>query len=386
MSKASVGPPHLVFVVTEDWYFVSHRLHTAIAAAESGYNVSVICRAGPALDQIEAAGIAHIPFDMQRRSLNPFVLLIEIFGLFMLFRRLKPDILHLVALRPVLVGGIAARVLGIKGVVAAIAGMGFLFTDATRHPWIGRIVGRVIAVALSGRRVIVQNRDDWMKMAGFGLREEDLCLVPGAGVDTNYFIPKAQRSPGKRKTVTLPARLLTDKGVREFVEAAKRLGKIDARFVLVGAVDLGNPSAINPADIAQWQEDDIIEYWGHREDMRAVFHASDVVVLPSYREGMPKVLLEAMACGLPCVTTDVTGCRDTVVHGVTGLIVPARDPNALSNAIAQLLKDAVLCQDMGRAGRDHVVKKFSSAIVNKIILQIYRDARGPIKYSSHYRK
>jgi hypothetical protein len=166
MTKVSIGPPHLVFVVTEDWYFATHRLHTAIAAAKNGYKVSVICRAGPALGEIEAAGIAHVPFDMQRRSLNPLILLAEIFGLFMLFRRLKPDILHLVALRPVLVGGIAARILGFKGVVAAIAGMGFLFTDDARHPWIGHTVGRVIAIALSGRRVIVQNRDDWMKMLG----------------------------------------------------------------------------------------------------------------------------------------------------------------------------------------------------------------------------
>lgn len=372
MTKASVRPLHLVFVVTEDWYFVTHRLHTAIAAAENGYKVSVICRAGPALGEIEAAGIAHIPFDMQRRSLNPFILLTEIFGLLMLFRQLKPDILHLVALRPVLVGGIAARILGIKGVVAAIAGMGFLFTDDARHPWIGRIVGRVIAIALSGRRVIVQNRDDWMKMTSFGLSEKDLSLVPGAGVDTDYFTPKMQRSSDQRRTVTLPARLLSDKGVREFVEAAKRLGKSEARFVLVGAFDPGNPSAIEPAEVAQWQENGIIEYWGHREDMRAVFHASDVVALPSYREGMPKVLLEAMACELACITTDVTGCRDTVVHGVTGLIIPARDPVALSNAIAMLLQDQGQCHDMGTAGREHVVTKYSAVKINAQILKIYQ--------------
>jgi glycosyltransferase involved in cell wall biosynthesis len=373
MAKRSASQPHLVFVVAEDWYFVSHRLHMAQAAMRRGYRVSVLCRAGTAADAISDAGILLVPFDMQRKSLNPFFLILEIALAVGHFFRLKPDILHLVALRPVLVGGIAARIIGIRRVVAAITGMGFLFTDEHRHPLLGRMIGCMLARMLSGRKVIVQNRADWATMVRFGLSEKALYLVPGAGVDVEHFVPATNVLPRTRQTVVFPARLLADKGVNEFVEAAALLRGMGAQFVLVGAVDAGNPTAIQPEDLERWQRQQIIQYWGHRRDMVSVFQFCDIVVLPSYREGLPKSLLEAMACGKACVTTNVTGCRDTVIDGVTGIIVPARDPVALSKAISTLLEDRALCTQMGRAGRERVIKSFSTTIINDLIFKIYDD-------------
>lgn len=361
----------LLFVVTEDWYFVSHRLALAVAARQNGFDVSVATRFGSHRRVIEAAGLRTIPFEMNRRGLNPLTLMREALALAAVFRRERPDVVHLVALRPVVVGGLAARLSGIDRVVSAVAGMGFLFTDGGRLPWVRRIVQKALPWLLSRGLAIVQNEDDARQLAAFGLPARHLRLIPGAGVDTAHYAP--QPSPPRAPVVMMASRLLWDKGIGEFVEAARMLRGCGARFVLVGTVDTDNPASITDADLQRWIGEGVTEWWGHSADMAATLAQADLVCLPSYREGLPKVLLEAMACGKACITTDVPGCRDAVRHEDNGLLVPAKDAAALASSIRQLLDNPDLRQQMGERGRQRVVAEFSQERVTEATLAVYRE-------------
>lgn len=390
--------PRLVFLVTEDWYFVSHRLALARAAKEAGFEVTVITRCNAECAAIEAAGLRVVPFEMARRGLNPLGLLREVLGVARLYRKLKPDIVHHVALRPVVVGGLAARLAGVKNVVSAVAGMGYAFAltpspsprgrgepDGVRavsgesrvshaaRRLVGFVLERLLRFALARGVVIVQNPDDAATVQGLGIAPERIRLIPGAGVDTEHFSP--QPEPEGVPVVMLASRLLWDKGVGEFVEAARRL-KGRARFVLVGAPDPGNPASVAEGDLRAWVQDGIVEWWGRRDDMAKVLSAAHIVCLASYREGLPKVLLEAMACGRACITTDAPGCRDCVRDGDNGLLVPVKDAVALAAAIARLIDDKNLRRRMGERGRERAVAEFSLDGVIGATLEAYRGVLG----------
>jgi glycosyltransferase involved in cell wall biosynthesis len=361
----------LLFVVTEDWYFASHRLALAAAAGQAGYDVAVVTRIGNHRAAVEAAGLRLIGFEMQRRGLNPLGLLREALDLARIYRRERPDLVHHVALRPVVVGALAARLTGIAHVVSAVTGMGFLFTDNGRLPWARKVVQRALPWLLLRGLSIVQNADDAQALKSFGLSGERLRLIPGAGVDTRHFAPGPP--PDGPPVVMLAARLLRDKGVCEFVEAAHALQDSGARFVLVGAIDPDNPAAITEAELERWVAEGVVQWWGHRDDMAATLNRAHIVCLPSYREGLPKVLLEAMACGKPCVTTDTPGCRDAVRHGDNGLLVPAKEAAALATAVRYLLDHPHERQRMGARGRERAVVEFSQELVIAATLAVYME-------------
>lgn len=363
--------PKLLFVVTEDWYFVSHRFVLAIEARRAGFNVVVATRFGSHRRAIEDAGLRAIPFEMNRRGLNPLALLREAVKLAGIYRRERPDVLHLVALRPVVVGGLAARIAGVRRVVSAVTGMGFLFTDGGRLPWIRRAVQRVLPWLLSRGLTIVQNSDDASQLAAFGLCSDCIRLIPGAGVDTKRFAPVV--TSADVPVVMMASRLLHDKGITEFVEAARTLRGRDARFVLVGAIDPYNPASISDAELKRWMSEGVVEWWGQSEDMAATMARANIVCLPSYREGLPKVLLEAMACGKVCVATDVPGCREAVHHEDNGLLVPAKDAAALASAISRLLDHPDERRRMGARGRARAVEQFSQERVIETTLAVYRE-------------
>ncbi|MBX6392709.1 MAG: glycosyltransferase family 4 protein [Burkholderiales bacterium] len=362
----------LLFLVTEDWYFVSHRLALAIAAKEAGFEVFVATRASEYTAAIRAQGIEVIPFAMARRGLNPLGLLREAFGLAQLYRRLRPDLVHHVALRPVVVGGLAARMAGVPHVVAALTGMGFLFTDGARRHWARRVLEKTLPWLLGRGMTVVQNPTDRALLQKLGIASARIRLIPGSGVDVTTFRP-LERAPNPVPIVMLPARMLWDKGVGEFVVAARQLAG-RARFVLVGGVDHGNPTAVPEAMLHAWVAEGVVEWWGHQPAMAEVLNQADVVCLPSYyREGMPKVLLEAMACAKPCVTTDSPGCRDCVRHHDNGLLVPARDEAALAAAIAWLLDHPAERQRMGACGRARALAEFAEERIVDETLALYRD-------------
>lgn len=363
----------LLFVVTEDWYFVSHRLPLAIAAVNQGYEVAVAARAGKMADVICSHGIRFVPVEISRRMGNP---LVEVMALCRLYLREKPDIVHHVALKPVMFGSLARWLVGVPAQVNAVAGMGWLFTSPNIVIRLVRpVIRRILAALLDRERslTIVQNPDDFSMLNRSGVRESRLRLIPGAGVDTARFHPIP--SPAMPISVMLVSRMLWDKGVGEFVEAARILMDrgVQARFILVGDPDPANPASIPESILKEWSEGTGLEWWGRRDDMAKVWQSAHIACLPSYREGMPKALLEAAACGLPIVTTDVPGCRDIVQQGIHGILVPPRNSRALAEALSCLVEQAQERKRMGENNRLRAVEEFSQEQVIAQTLAVYRE-------------
>ncbi len=371
--------PKLLYLVTEDWYFVSHRLALAKAAEAEGYEVSVVTRVDKHGDEIRDAGLNLIPISFHRSGLNPIGETRFLAQLIAIYRKVRPDIVHHVAMKPVLYGSLAARVTKVKCVVNAIMGLGFVFSSESPKARVLRpLVRRALASALghSNSRVIVQNEDDrGLLISGRLAPANQIELIRGSGVDLEAY-PLQPLASGRPKVV-LPARMLKDKGVLEFVEAARLLKRdgVDAEFVLAGAPDLLNPSSISDADIEGWVREGLVTYLGWRDDMAAVLASATIVCLPSYREGLPKALLEAAAIGRPIVTTNVPGCREVVRDGVNGWLVPSRDAPALAMALRQALADRARCQQFGIAGRNLVETSLSLRHVINQTLAVYRDFR-----------
>lgn len=365
--------PKLLFVVTEDWYFVSHRLPLAVAAQVAGFNVVVATRAGQRADAIRNAGIRLIPFELSRRGGNPIA---EVIALWRLYLGERPDVVHHVALKPVMLGSLAAWFARVPTQVNAVAGMGWLFTSSNCFVrWI-RPVFRAVLVRLLMQPhslTIVQNPEDLALLERSGVNATRLRLIRGAGVDIHRFCPMPERPVPI--CVVLVSRMLWDKGVGEFVEAARYLTEagVVARFLLVGAPDLANPASVPETALRAWHGQHGVEWWGRQEDIASLLQAAHIACLPSYREGLPKSLIEAAACGLPVVTTDVPGCRDAIEPGRTGLLVPVRDEKALADAIKSLIDDPTRRRQMGAAGRDFAEREFSIEKVVDAHLAIYQE-------------
>uniref|UniRef100_UPI004047E778 glycosyltransferase family 4 protein n=1 Tax=Polynucleobacter sp. TaxID=2029855 RepID=UPI004047E778 len=359
----------LIFVVSEDYYFFMHWLPLAVAAKDKGFDVSVVTRCRAHHKAIEEVGIKVFSFEMDRRGLNPFILFFEVMALARILRSERPDLLHLLALRPLIVGGLAARLACVRRVLFSLTGMGYLFTGSG-PVWARLIIERILSLLLARGLTIVQNSDDLRQLVSLDIPPTRIRLIPGAtGIDTARFRPQVPRDGAL--VVMMAARLLWDKGVGEFVRAANLLKHSNARFVLVGSIDSGNPESISNQDIDQWVNKGFIEWWGHSDEMPSVLAQADIVCLPSYREGLPVVLLEAMACAKPCIATDVPGCREAVLHEFNGLLVPPRDDKALSLAITRLLERPDIRMRMGLNGRERIMKEFSQAHVIRSTLELY---------------
>ncbi|MES2243996.1 MAG: glycosyltransferase family 4 protein [Pseudomonadota bacterium] len=384
MSGGSPAPrarKKLLFLVTEDWYFCSHRLPPARAAQAAGYDVVVATRVDLRGAEIMAEGFKLVPIRLRRRSRNPFREMAAIAEIAQIYRRERPDIVHHVALKPVLYGSFAALLVRRPAVVNALAGMGFLFTSSSRTAAVLRAaVSRIFRVLLNAGRsvLILQNPDDEAMLVSGGLvAPSRVRLIRGSGVDIERFAPTPE--PGGTPVVMLPSRLLWDKGVGEFVAAAGvlRARGVVARFVLVGDGDADNPASIPDAQLKAWHDSGLIEGWGRCEDMPGALAQAHIVCLPSYREGLPKVLLEAAACARALVATDAPGCREIVRHGENGLLVPLRDAASLADAIERLLGDPALRLRMGQKGRHMVEAEFSEAKVAQETLAVYREMCAP---------
>lgn len=361
----------ILYFVTEDWYFWSHRLPLAQEAKKRGYEVLVATRVNQHGKRILKQGFRIIPLKMERRSTNLWRELAAIIEIVSIYRREKPDIVHHVAMKPVLYGSIAAHITGVRHVVNALAGLGYIFTsNHMKARWLCFAITKIFRLLLNkkGSRLILQNEDDCSLLIRIcHLDKDKICLIRGAGVDTAVFHPAPE--PIGIPVVVLVSRMLWDKGIGDFVEAAQLLKKrqVVARFVLVGDVDLHNPNAVPQSTLKEWLRTGLVEWWGKREDMPEVFAQSSVVCLPSfYGEGVPKVLLEAAACGLSIVTTDAPGCRDVVRHEENGLLVPVKSPVELADALKRLIEDPDLRRRMGARGREIAVSEFS---VEKVIAQ-----------------
>jgi glycosyltransferase involved in cell wall biosynthesis len=372
--------PRLLFLITEDWYFWSHRLALARAARDAGMEVVIATRVQDHGKRIEEEGFKLLPIRLVRRSRNPLRELAAVIEIIRLYRRERPDIVHHVALKPIMYGSIAARLTGVSAVVNAFAGLGYTFIAGDEEiellrPLIRQVLRWVLALPHS--LVIFQNHEDCEELVQAGLvSKANARVIRGVGVDVTRFIPRSE--PAGEPVVMLAGRMLWDKGVGEFVAASRLLKQwgIPARFVLVGQPDDENPASIPEEQLRQWQEEGLMEWWGQREDMPNVVAAAQVVVLPSYREGLPKILLEAAACAIPIVATDVPGCREIVRAGESGLLVPPRGAEPLAKAIAALFKDPALRARMGARGREIVVNEFSVERIARDTLTLYRELLG----------
>lgn len=364
----------LLFVVNDAVFFLSHRLNIARAALEAGWEVHVATAPGPAVKHIEAEGFRQHTLPLSRSGANPLAELRTLWALFRLFRRLRPTLVHAVTIKPVLYSGLLAPWAGVPVLVQAVSGLGQVFIAEGRVASLRRallIAAYRFAFRHPHSRVIFQNPDDRVALRR-AIRDRQAALIPGAGVDPVEFTPRPQ--PPGEPLVVLASRMLWAKGVGEFVEAARRLRErgVSARFALVGDSDPGNPSAVPDERLRAWGASGVVEWWGRREDMHRVFAEAHVVCLPSYREGLPKVLLEAASCGRAIIATDVPGCREIVRDGHNGLLVYPHDPEALASALERVLKDRGLRARMGARGREMVMSGFTSAQVVEKTLAIYR--------------
>ena len=365
--------PRLLFVVNNPAFFLSHRLPVAQAARAAGFEVHVATPSGDGVTAILAHGFAHHAFYMRRGGRNPLQELRAMASLARVVAAVRPEIVHAVTIKPVLYAGVLAQLFGADS-VSAVSGLGYVFlARGARAAVLQRAVRQAYRLALRRSCVIFQNEDDRAVFIAMGaVRFEQTVLIRGSGVDLRAFAREPQ--PESEPVVMLPSRLLWDKGVGEFVAAARAL-RGAARFVLVGESDASNPASVPPADIAKWVQQGVLEHWGFRADMPAVLAQAALVVLPSYREGLPKVLLEAQAVGRAVVTTDVPGCRDAV-SSASARLVPVRDAEALTRAIAELLAAPERRAAMGAAGRARVEAQFSAEAIAAETVAVYRGLVG----------
>jgi glycosyltransferase involved in cell wall biosynthesis len=371
--------PHLLIVVNVDAFFLSHRLPIALAARDAGMRVSIAARDTGEGRRIRDLGLDFHPLDLSQGGMNPAREAASVWRLARLYRRLRPDLVHQVTIKPVLYGSLAARLAGGISIINAVSGLGYAFSQHGKARLLHPLVHPLYRLAMAGEetRAIFQNPDDRALFLRAGIVDERrTVLIRGSGVDAAVF--RATPEPEK-PLLLLPSRMIWDKGVAEFVEAARRIRarRPDVRFALVGRPDPGNPKAIDEAQLRAWRDAGVVEWWGHRSDMPEVLASASAVVLPTtYCEGVPKVLIEAAAAGRPIVTTDAPGCREIVRDGVNGLLVPPGDNDALVGAIERLLADAQMRRHMGAAGARIAAEEFSLAGVVERHLELYRELLG----------
>jgi glycosyltransferase involved in cell wall biosynthesis len=367
----------ILLVGNDPEYFLMHRLALAKALVGQGIDLHVAIPLDPADPRFANLPFPLHPLPLRRGSLNPWSEIRTLGALLALSRRLRPHLVHHVTLKPVLYGSAIARLLGTPCVVNSVTGLGYVFASSAPGAKMLRALVRPLMRFGCFRpnvTMLFENHDDLLLYCEQGMAEKSRTrVIPSSGIDVADYTP---RQHGKRAvTVMLLGRMLWDKGVREFVEAARQVSaqRPGTKFVLVGGTD-PNPESIPMSTLQQWQQEGVVEYWGWRSDVPTVLSGADVLCLPSYREGLPRSMLEGGASGLPLIATDVPGCRDAFQPGITGLLVPVRDSAALAAAILKLVDDADLRAQMGRAARLDVASRFSTASVVQGTLAVYREA------------
>jgi glycosyltransferase involved in cell wall biosynthesis len=371
MSPASAR--RLLYVVSEDWYFLSHRLPMARAARDSGYDVHVATRVVDGAEAIEAEGFKLHSIPFARGGVGPVAALRTIAALRRIHRNVRPVLAHHVALQAAVLGSLAA--IGRRTIcVNALTGFGFTFISENIKARLLKplIVFLLRFLCMRGKNVaLVQNPDDREALLSLGVAAEHIALIPGSGVDVERLRPLAE--PEGTSTVAFVGRLLEDKGIRPLVGAIRLLqGRgIAVNLLIAGDLDPANPSSVKPSELDEWTKSPGITWAGHVTDISTVWAKAHIAALPSRREGLPKALLEAAACGRPMVATDVPGCREVVIPDKTGLLVPLDDRNALAGAIGKLAGSAILRARYGAAARILAVEKFSAPAIGRQTVQLY---------------
>lgn len=368
----------LLYVVNIDWFFISHRLPIALAAIENGYDVHLACGVTNRKSQLEALGIIVHPLSMSRSGtsiLNELKVITEINSV---VKKVAPDVVHLITIKGAIYGGLVTRFKKIKVRVASISGLGFVFIDEGIKARVIRfLVIKLYRLALnsSNTKVIFQNEDD--KSIFFNnkiIKHNQSLIVRGSGVDLEKY--KYLPEPSSEKVIMFLARLLKDKGLIEFCDAATELKKsgFTGKFVLVGDIDLENPNSITQSELNSYVSSGALEHWGFSSNVSETISKSHIMVLPSYREGLPKSLIEAAACGRVVITTDVPGCRDAITPNVTGILIPIKSSAAIVSAVLDLCDKEEKRKTMGKCGRELAETHFDISDVITTHLNLYKGA------------
>jgi glycosyltransferase involved in cell wall biosynthesis len=354
-----------------------HRLPLALMARARDVDVHIACGEGEGAEGIAALGLPFHRLPLTRTPVAPLRDLRTVTALVRLYRKLKPDVVHHVTLKPVVYGSIAARIAGVRGVVNAFAGLGHAFggssvTARLRRWTVERLIGW--SLRLPRQRIVFENRDDLELLTrAAALESEDALVIAGIGVDTHEYVGVPEK-PGPVQ-VLLAGRMLREKGVEYFVEAARRLRRrgVAARFVLAGVPDPFNAGTVTEQELRGWSAEGVVEWLGFQRDMPRLLRESHIVCLPTYyREGVPRILLEGAASARALIATDMPGCRDIVRNGVNGLLVPPHDVDALERALESLIADADLRARLGAAGRRIAEEEFALPLVLESFWELYR--------------
>lgn len=370
--------PKLVFLITEASYLLSHRLALAQAALLEGYDVSIVTCIQDHHEQLKSLGFKVYPLhSLSRSNITPWKELKSLYEIWKIYRKIKPDIVHQVAMKPTLYGTIAARLTSVPLIINALAGLGYTFISNSLKAKILKVF-----ILLSFRllfkkntiHLIVQNPED-KKFFGPFLSPHHVHLIRGAGVDIKIFKPQKIKKKNKELVMVLSARMLWDKGIGEAIETMRllRAKRLPIQLILAGGIDLQNPAAIEENCIQQWVQEDLCQWMGHVDHMEKIYQQVDIALLPSYREGLPKALLEAAACGLPIIAADVPGCREIVVPNCNGFLVPPKTIKPLADAIEKLYINVNLRQTFGKYSRQLVEKYFTQDMVITKTLKVYKE-------------
>lgn len=365
----------LLFICNDDWFFLSHRISIAKEAIENGYKVYLAAKLSSSEKEIRELGIILKPISIDRCKSNFFGSLVLFFQILSLIYEIKPKIIHAITIKPVIFGGIASRIYNKGSFVASISGLGYLFISKKIKDRILKFLVIILykfALNQKSLKVIFQNSNDlnFMRKA-CNLSSNKIVLIKGSGVDLNFFKP--QKYVLENNNILFASRLLRTKGVIEFYRSALQLKSKKYQFLLAGKIDKQGPDRISLDQINSWEQEGILKYLGDVKNIRDLIIDSEIVVLPSYYgEGLPKILIEAAACGKPIITTDHPGCRDAVKENISGLLIPIKDSNALSLAVQKIMNSASLRKSMGFAAREFAISNFDINFVVKKHIEIYK--------------
>jgi glycosyltransferase involved in cell wall biosynthesis len=374
MRSPPAAMPKILYLVTEDWFFVSHFLPMAQAARDCGLQVAVATRVREDGERLKAEGLSVIAIESRRGSVSPLQSLRNFFQLLKIARRERADIVHCIALRPVVIGGVAAKLVGAPALVLAPTGLGHLWIEQGPVERLARVVVRVIVGSwLSGPRThyLFENRDD---PAEFGMHADaaNVTLVGGAGVEPAKF-PRSDEPPAPPVKIAVVSRMIRPKGVVEAVEAVRRARAVGApiELHLFGGPDPANPCSIPQATLLRWSDEPGITWHGQVADVARVWREHHVALLLSCREGLPRSLVEAAAVGRPIVATDVAGCREVVRDGQEGILVPLGDIDAAARALTVLAADPDLRYRLGAAANARFHERFTADAVRQKVRDLY---------------
>lgn len=366
----------LFIVVNQDWFFLSHRLPIAVAAKEAGYDVTIVSEDTGESHRIREAGLKTIDLPINKSGTNLKEEVKTLFFLYKLFKREKPDIVHLVGLKTMLWGSLACRMAGVKAMVSAVCGLGVLFDEQHAQSFMSQSILKVLRFTHRKKNttIIFQNNDDKAIFSNAKIMKDDQCaFTNGSGINLQNYAYTPEPADGVVKVI-FTARMVEDKGTMVLIDAAKKLeaeyrGKV--QFLMCGGLDT-NPNGITRQMLEAKCDEEYIQWLGYRNDVLELLRQSHIMAFPSwYREGLPKSVIEAEAIGRPVVTTDSVGCRDTVIDGVNGVIIPIKDSDALAAALKKLIDNPELRQEMGKRAREFAVSKFDIRDVVKVHLNVY---------------